>query len=314
MNGRFSIKCGPPLKKATQSTTKQAKKSSIKPRKKNQVIIERSQIVSSHLTGEKKNQELEKKDEAIEQEQIPKKSEISKPISKIEKESSQKSNNDKNHERPISKIQKESDPLHQKSTKKTALTQIQQSKIQPETQKRNNQQLKLQTPQQKQKSKTLKQHVSQQPSKENIEMPKKTQQPSKENTEISKKTQQPRTPTQQSKAQAQLKTPTQQLKTPTQQGQDNQQLEQLPIPTSPFSNVQTYSYGYPEDQNLTHDELIQTYQKLASEYKELLENRKILLKENKEVKSKIADAYSIQTSLEQEIIENAKLRFSQSII
>lgn len=300
MNGRFSIKCGPPLKKATQSTTKQAKKSSIKPRKKNQVIIERSQIVSSHLTGEKKNQELEKKDEAIEQEQIPKKSEISKPISKIEKESSQKSNNDKNHERPISKIQKESDPLHQKSTKKTALTQIQQSKIQPETQKRNNQQLKIQTPQQKQKSKTLKQHVS--------------QQPSKENTEISKKTQQPRTPTQQSKTQAQLKTPTQQLKTPTQQGQDNQQLEQLPIPTSPFSNVQTYSYGYPEDQNLTHDELIQTYQKLASEYKELLENRKILLKENKEVKSKIADAYSIQTSLEQEIIENAKLRFSQSII
>lgn len=297
MNGRFSIKCGPPLKRATQSTVKQTKKAPVKTKKKNQVIIERSQNNSSHLVGDKKNQELDKKDEIVEQELTPKKSEISKPSSKIEKDSNQKALNEKTSQKPSSRIQKECETPQQRAPKKTALTQIQQSRIQPELQKRNNQQLKTQTPQQKQKSKIPRQQASQQ------------SQEKKENQEAQKKVQQPRTPTQQSKAPLQ-----QQLKTPTQQNQDSQQIDQLSIPSSPFSNVQTYTYGYPEDQNLTHDELVQTYIKLAAEYKEFLENRKILLKESKEIKAKISDAYSVQTSLEQEILDNAKLKFTSQIL
>lgn len=275
MNGRFSIKCGPPLKRASQSSALQAKKASVKPKKKNHVSIEPTPNNSSQSTNEKKIQAVEKRDKKVEQDllQTPR---DSKPAQN-EKEINTKTINDKSQQAQKSKIQKQF-PTPQR--KKQALSQIQQSKIQPEIPKRNNQPLKNQTPQQKQKQKS-KQMKQQTP-----------QQAQDHHSEVSKKVQ---------------------PKTPSQQSQDPQQNDQTALLLSPFSNIPVISYGLPEDQNLTHDELIQTYEQLAAEYKESLEKREILLKESKEIKNKISDAYSLQASIEKEIMDNAKLRLTAQI-
>lgn len=60
------------------------------------------------------------------------------------------------------------------------------------------------------------------------------------------------------------------------------------------------------------DDLIQNYFKIAQEYKSALGTRQQLREQQQQLQHQIADAYSEQSALENEIMESAKMKFSMT--